>query len=84
MIGTIRKHSQWLWGIIITVVIITFVIFFTPDAKFGRGGGAPSYGTIYGEPIKRDDLAQAYADARLGYFLSTGQWPDREIGRAHV
>lgn len=79
MIGTIRKHSQWLWAIIITVVIISFVIFFTPDAnKLGRSRGEASYGTIYGEPIKRDDLVQAYSDARLGYFLSTGQWPDRD------
>ncbi|NBV21430.1 MAG: hypothetical protein EBS05_05840 [Proteobacteria bacterium] len=79
MIGTIRKHSQWLWAIIITVVIISFVIFFTPDAnKLGGSRGEASYGTIYGEPIKRDDLVQAYSDARLGYFLSTGQWPDRD------
>ena len=78
MIGTLRKHSQWLWGIIITVVIITFVVFFSPDIGSGRGGGQADYGTIYGQPIKRDDLAQAYTDARLGYFLSTGQWPDRD------
>ena len=78
MIGTLRRHSQWLWGIIITVVIVTFVVFFSPE--IGGGGGRPEadYGTLYGQPIKRDDLAQAYSDARLGYFLSTGQWPDRD------
>jgi hypothetical protein len=80
MIGTIRKHSQWLWGIIITVVIISFVVFFSPDANLGRGrGGEADYGTIYGQPIKRDDLAQAYTDARIGYFfMSGGQWPERD------
>lgn len=79
MIGTLRKHSNWLWGIVITVVIVTFVVFFSPDAKLGgRRGGEVSYGTIYGQPIKRDELAQAYSDARLGYFLSAGQWPDRD------
>ncbi len=78
MIGTIRKHSQWLWGIIITVVIITFVIFFSPDIGNRGGRSEADYGTLYGRPIKRDELAQAYTEARLGYFLSTGQWPDRD------
>ena len=73
MIGTLRKHSQWLWAIIIVVVIISFVVFFSPDARLGRGAGEADYGTLYGEPVKRDALLQAYADARLGYFLSTGQ-----------
>lgn len=81
MIGTLRKHSKWLWGIIIMVVIVTFVVFFSPDAKLGRGrgGGEVDYGTIYGQPIRRDDLAQAYTDARIGYFfMSGGQWPERD------
>lgn len=78
MIGTLRRHSQWLWGIIITVVIITFVVFFTPEIGSGGGRAEADYGTLYGQPIKRDELAQAYTDARLGYFLSTGQWPDRD------
>src|ERR1017187_9597269 len=29
MIGTIRKHRTWLWAIIITVVIISFVFMFS-------------------------------------------------------
>ncbi len=79
MIGTLRRHSQWLWGIIITVVIITFVIFFTPSVGSNRGGGGANYGTIYGQPIKHDDLAQAYTDARLGFFfMSGGRWPTEE------
>ena len=80
MIGTLRKHSQWLWGIIIMVVIVTFVVFFSPDAKLGgRGGPEENYGTIYGQTIKRDELAQAYTDARIGYFfMSGGQWPERD------
>ena len=80
MIGTLRKHSQWLWGLIITVVIVTFVIFFSPDAKLGgrRGERGPEYGNIYGEPIKHEDLAQAYTDARIGYFFRARQWPERD------
>lgn len=79
MIGTLRKHSRWLWGIIITVVIVTFVIFFTPNVGSNRGGGEANYGTIFGQPIKRDDLANAYTDARLGFFfMSGGRWPTEE------
>ncbi len=79
MIGTLRKHSKWLWSIIITVVIVTFVIFFSPNVGMDRGGGEVSYGTLYGEPIKREDLAQAYADARLGFFfMSGGRWPTEQ------
>ncbi|MBI5799498.1 MAG: peptidyl-prolyl cis-trans isomerase [Verrucomicrobia bacterium] len=78
MIGTLRRHSQWLWGIIITVVIITFVVFFSPNVGPGQGRGEADYGTLYGQPIKRDDLAQAYSDAKLFFFLNTGQWPTPE------
>jgi SurA N-terminal domain len=78
MIGTLRKHSQWLWGIIITVVIITFVVFFSPNISPGQGRSTVDYGTLYGQPIKRDDLAQAYTDAKLFFFLNTGQWPTPE------
>ncbi|MEN9572733.1 MAG: Peptidyl-prolyl cis-trans isomerase [Verrucomicrobiota bacterium] len=84
MIGTLRRHSQWLWGIIITVVIVTFVVFFSPNVGSDRGRGEADYGTIYGQPIRRDALTQAYADARLGYFLSTGQWPDRDEQRSRM
>ena len=33
MFGTIRKHSQALWIPIIIVIIVSFVIFFTPDVS---------------------------------------------------
>ncbi len=78
MIGTIRKHSKWLWGIVIFVVIVTFV-FWDTNPGGGRGNVEENFGTIYGQTIKRDDLAQAYTDARIGYFfMSGGQWPERD------
>lgn len=78
MIGTLRKHSRWLWGIIITVVIITFVVFFSPDISSRGGQTEADYGTLYGQPIKRDELAQGYTDAKLFFFLNIGQWPTPE------
>ena len=46
MFGTIRKHSQALWIPIIIVIIVSFVVFFTPDVSiedfFGDGRGQTS------------------------------------------
>lgn len=41
MFGTIRKHSQALWIPIIIVIVVSFVIYFTPgfDPLDSRGGG---------------------------------------------
>ena len=41
MFGTIRKHSQALWIPIILVIVVSFVIYFTPgfDPLDSRGGG---------------------------------------------
>ena len=41
MFGTIRKHQTWLWAVIITLTIISFVVFFSPYSKLNnerRGG----------------------------------------------
>jgi len=39
MFGTFRKHSQPLWIAIIIVVVISFVVFFTPNFDpFDTGG----------------------------------------------
>ena len=39
MFGTFRKHSQPLWIVIIIVIVISFVVFFTPDFDpFDTGG----------------------------------------------
>jgi parvulin-like peptidyl-prolyl isomerase len=80
MIGTIRKHSKWLWAIIIVATIASFVIFFSPTQRMGSGnsGGAINYGSIDGEQITQD----AYRDARnefyLFHLLNTGEWPDKD------
>jgi peptidyl-prolyl cis-trans isomerase D len=90
MIGTLRKHQQWLWILIITVVIITFVIWFSPDAQWAgtkrarasdyvpQGTSRPV--TINGKPISREEYARAYQETRLAYFMRTGgrEWPDND------
>ncbi|RME91361.1 MAG: hypothetical protein D6766_11995 [Verrucomicrobia bacterium] len=77
MFGTIRKHSTWLWGIIIAATIVSFVIFFTPTSR--RGGairGARTYGTMNGRPIPVERFQQAALEVQLSFFLRFGRFPD--------
>jgi hypothetical protein len=77
MFGTIRKHQTWLWAIIITLTIISFVIFFSPYSKLNPGGGEGRLGSIGGKEISREQYIQAQRDAVLQYFfMSGGRWPD--------
>lgn len=76
MIGTIRKHSTWLWLIIIAATIVSFVVFFTPTSSTGGGGGGPqTYGMMNGRPIPVEDYRAAALEAQLGFFVRYGVFP---------
>jgi hypothetical protein len=79
MIGTLRKHQTWLWGIIIVATIVSFVIYFTPSARVGVGGRytGGNFGTIHGRPISRKQYIEAYTEAQLAIFLRNRVWVDR-------
>lgn len=81
MFGTIRRHQNWLWAIIIAVIVISFVLFFSPDVKFGTGGrrqNTSEHGSINGQPITDKEFYPAYHEARINHFFRTGQWPGNE------
>ena len=80
MFGTIRRHQTWLWAIIITLTIVSFVIFFSPAAKVDLMGGGrkENLGSINGQPVGREDYFSALRDVRLQYFLRRHAWPDRD------
>jgi len=83
MFGTIRRHQNWLWIVIIAVIVISLVMFFSPDVKFGRGGARSratlsEHGSINGQPITDKDFFPAYHEARVNHFFRTGQWPGNE------
>src|SRR5262245_6170732 len=81
MFGTIRRHQNWLWIVIITIIVISFVVFFSPNVnltKGGRGSDAALHGTINGQPIKSDDYYPAFREAEVNYFFRNGQWPGRD------
>ena len=84
MFGTIRKHQTWLWAIIITLTIISFVIYFGPQSRInqGRGGAASTRGSINGDPITEEDFRDARQEVLLNYFLASGgSLPDEETAR---
>jgi hypothetical protein len=84
MIGTIRRHQKWLWGVIITATIVSFVAYFNPSSRYGSGGqgsfssSAPDLGSINGEPITPEQLKAAMREGRLFFRLRSGAWPDAE------
>jgi hypothetical protein len=83
MIGTIRRHQQWLWGIIILAIIVSFVIYFSPNSRnlLSSGGDNYDFGSINGKAITREQYRDANAEVELFYFLRVGKWPGREDAR---
>ncbi len=72
MFGTIRKHQTWLWAIIITLTVISFVIYFSPYSRVNGGRATGSYGSINGRRITEQEYIDALHEADLFYFLKSG------------
>lgn len=84
MIGTLRKHSQSLWIVIIIVIVISFVYFFTPEVENMNDAPQVDYGTLYGQKLTRPDGLAARREANIGIALQTGRWPDDSRFRDQV
>jgi parvulin-like peptidyl-prolyl isomerase len=80
MFGTIRRHQKWLWIVISTVTIISFVAFFSPQRRRQGGwtGAHDQVGSIDGRPVTRDQYANAYREAELRYVFTYGDWPGND------
>src|SRR6266567_4180090 len=76
MIGTIRKHSTWMWMVIIVVVIISFVFWGSQSSRMDGRSGRVSFGTMNGEAVTQENFRKAQSEVYLRYYLSTGEWPD--------
>lgn len=78
MIGTLRKHSTYVWFIIIAFMIVGLVVVFRPQANYGPGGGgARNYGSIDGRTVSQPEYAAAVAEVYLHYFFNYGEWPNQ-------
>ena len=81
MFGTFRRHQKWLWWAIITVIVITFVVYFSPYSKLNSNERhSIYYGAIDGQTISEQDFYDARREVDLHYFffISRGQWPEEE------
>lgn len=68
--------------IIITLTIISFVVFFSPYSKLHQGGGEARLGSINGKEITIEQYTQARRDAMLQFFfMSGGRWADENESR---
>src|SRR5262245_52368204 len=77
MFQFIRRH-QAIGLIFIGIVIVSFVIFFSPNQAERMGRiRAGALGTIQGRPVERDEYLMAAREARLAHMLREGSWPDR-------
>jgi len=86
MLAHIRRHQRWLWGVIATLTIISFVYFLDPSTGRRGGGrsifsGGPSdYGYFNGRAITAEEYEQMKQEARLEYLFSSGRWPEEVEG----
>ncbi|HVR37302.1 MAG TPA: SurA N-terminal domain-containing protein [Methylomirabilota bacterium] len=81
MFGTFRKHQSWLLVIIIGVVIVAFVLLFSPDIQWSSIADKGDFGSIGGEPITTEQFRNALKEAHIAYLLRTGRWPDSPEAR---
>ncbi len=79
MIGTIRKHSKWLWWFIAGLTIISFIYWGAgPTARTGGGGrGIGDFGKIYGHKITQEDYIEGRNEYYIFYRIHYGEWPDK-------
>jgi hypothetical protein len=78
MIGTIRKHSTWMWMVIIVVVIISFVFWGSQSSRTDGRRVRNDLGTLAGETVTQESFSKAQREVYLRYFLNTGEWPDTD------
>jgi SurA N-terminal domain len=79
MIGTIRKHSKWLWVVIITLTVVSFIYWGAAPAQRGGGGRTSGdFGSVYGKKISQQEYAQAFNEFKLFYLFHYGTWPDKK------
>ena len=88
MFGTIRRHQNWLWAIIIVPMIISFVIYFNPASRSGGGGSGflngrqGVYGVINGQPISQERYENAAREFALSLALRGRRAPDMDSPEA--
>lgn len=81
MLGTFRKHSTWLWGIIIAATAVSLIYWTGNRGGRNDGGGNVDLGAINGKRVSPDDYRNARSEVRLEYYFSRGEWPENSTQR---
>lgn len=77
MFGTIRKHSAWLWWVVATLTIISFIGWnLSVGTRNGSGRGA-GFGILYGKSISADEYDSAERQFKIFYLHRYKTFPDR-------
>lgn len=86
MIGTIRRHSKWLWLVIATATIIAFVYWGAQGSRNGGSGsgGSGNFGSISGRRISSEAFLKARREFFIRYLFNAGDWPDSDARRTGV
>jgi len=82
MFGTIRRHTGWLWGIIIAAMCVSLLYWTdqrTTRGASGRGAKGPE---INGKVMTPQMIAASAREVRLLYFLNFHKWPEDDTERA--
>ena len=78
MISKFHKliQSKVVWYIILGVIIIAFVGFFTPSMRSGaKRPSQKAVGELFGEKVMSQEHRQAYQNTYLWYVLTSGSMP---------
>src|SRR5258708_25220622 len=84
MFGTIRKHQTWLWAVIITLTIISFVTFLSPNSKLNSGRSSENFGSINGERVSREQYVSALHEVDLHTLFMNGHWLNEDRKQTRV
>jgi hypothetical protein len=81
MFANLRRHQSWILLIIVVLVGISMVVFFTPDAGVSSvrdRAVTGDYGSINGRPVTVDEYRDASREVELAYVLQTGKPPPQD------
>jgi len=71
-----ERHGRWMYGLLGILIASSFVFFVTPGKRgaWSKSEEGPSVGTMYGEPIAREDFSKWMTAADISVFLQWGQF----------